>query len=190
MVGFKRNQEKLNFLKMRILTLLFLALSVSLFAQTNKSSVHTITRKHHIGTDSTSVPADKVQFYAAVGVSIGNSGSSNDSASFMASFKGCSYPSIEFGITKKNLSLGAVFGKSDFTSDKTYFWESKCSAGTPIGPFTGSLLFGIGNYFSTNQIFIEYGTCISLPINAYCFNLQISNWDAKDYISLGISRTF
>jgi hypothetical protein len=129
-----------------------------------------------------------LDFYAAAGVSISNSKYS--------SFDLNSYPSVEFGLMKNNFSLGLSAGRSDFhqyykEDISNYWYELKTAVSFPIGNLNGYGLLGLGNYMSTDRIFIEYGLGFSYlftdHIGAYG---QVSNWDGTWYITPGLSYTF
>lgn len=129
----------------------------------------------------------KYNFYVAAGLSITNS--------FDTTFSYSSYPSIEAGFMKNNFSLGLVFGRSNlsgFNNDITsnYWYELKTAISFPIEKFNAYGLLGVGNYFSTNRVFIEYGLGFSYSLNNFSIFSQVSNWDGTWYITPGISYTF
>jgi hypothetical protein len=80
-----------------------------------------------------------------------------------------SYPSIEFGITRSNLSYGLVLGRGNLiglaqSGDvlSNYFYEVKVSPSFPIGIVNANIILGVGSYFITsNAMFIEYGIGVS-----------------------------
>jgi len=142
------------------------------------------------GTASAQDDSKGVDFYAAAGLSIGNSGNST--------FAATSYPSIEFGMMKGNWALGLVAGRgsNDFsTADNisNYWWSLKNAAYFPIGKsdLDAYMLFSVGNYMNTSQWFIEYGGGFSyMPTDHLGLFIQASNWDRFWYITPGISYTF
>ena len=131
-----------------------------------------------------------VDFYAATGLSIGNSGSST--------FASTSYPSVEFGFMKGNWALGLVAGRgsNDFsTADdiSNYWWSIKNAAYFPVGDsdMDAFVLFAVGNYASTKTVFIEYGAGFSyMPTDHLGLFIQASNWDGFWYITPGLSYSF
>lgn len=105
------------------------------------------------------------------------------------------YPSIEFGLSKENISLGLALGRNNFRfSDRDeigrYYWEVKATASEQFGGVKGFILFGLGNYFTTGHVFIEYGSGILKSIKNTDFFIQVSNFDGVDYISLGVTFNF
>lgn len=109
-----------------------------------------------------------------------------------------SYPSIESGITVKNVSFGAVFGRSslDFSTKDlvgNYFWELKTAISTPTEFFNGYGVYGLlgyGGYFDGSRFFIEYGAGMSYGPNKIGYFAQWSNWDNYNYVSIGLSYSF
>jgi hypothetical protein len=129
----------------------------------------------------------KIGYYASLGLSVSNSGSSN--------FESTSYPSMEFGITKNNFGTGLAFGRSNlsgFSSDvaSNYWYEIKTSLSVPIQKFTGYGLLGIGNYITTRTIFVEYGIGFSYAVGSISIFTQASNWDGLWYVTPGFSYNF
>ena len=131
-----------------------------------------------------------VDVYAATGLSVGNTTGST--------FNMTSYPSAELGIMKGDFALALVGGRSnlDFGGSNTadnYWMSIKGAVYFPIADsgLDGYGLLAVGNYLSTDQIFIEYGAGMS-----YCFDSgfglfgQASNWDGFWYITPGISYSF
>jgi hypothetical protein len=169
-------------MKNLILTLvLFVAMSATSFGQIQPGTTTDFDNSELKGADSV-----KVCYYLSAGISISNTGSST--------FGKTSYPSIEFGGMYDNFGLGLVAGRGnlDFHGDaiQNYWYEVKTSFNQPIGPVNVYGLFGIGNYISTKQLFIEYGVGMSISIKKYGIFVQSSNWDGIDYISTGLTYNF
>lgn len=133
--------------------------------------------------------SSRLGVYGALGLSIGNSQGSD--------FEHTSYPSVEAGISKDNVTLGLAVGRSnlaDFGKEfkdtdnlSNYWYEAKTTVSQPIGVTNGYLVFGLGNYINTSQIFIEYGVGISYMPNKIGYFVQASNWDGVWYNSVGLS---
>ena len=129
----------------------------------------------------------KVGYYGALSLSVGNSSGSD--------FKHTSYPSVEAGITKDNMTLGLAVGRSnladfgkEFTDNLSSYWyEAKTTVSQPIGKTNGYLVLGLGNYVNTSQVFIEYGVGVSYMPKKVGYFVQASNWDGLWYNSLGVS---
>jgi len=124
-----------------------------------------------------------VDFYVAAGLSMTNN---ND-------FAVSSYPSVEFGLMKDNMSLALVGGRgnldglgssSDHIND--YWYELKTAASFPLGSLDGYGLLGIGNYVGTKNMFIEYGVGASYMPNKFGIYAQTSNWDGIWYVTTGV----
>ena len=128
-----------------------------------------------------------VSFYLSASLSIANTHGST--------FSQTAYPSLEFGGMYDNFGLGLVVGHNNFYDFKNdnmekYWYELKTSFTQPIGPISVYGLFGVGNYLSTNQWFIEYGIGMSATFNKVSIFIQSSNWDGIDYISPGLTYNF
>lgn len=164
-----------------LILVLFVAMSATLFGQIKPGTTTDFDNSEVKGSDSA-----KVCYYVSVGVSITNTKSST--------FAKTAYPSIEFGGMYDNFGLGLVAGRGnfDFKGDaiQNYWYELKTSFNQPIGPVNVYGLFGVGNYISTNQIFIEYGVGMSVNIKKYGIFVQSSNWDGIDYVSTGLTYNF
>lgn len=122
--------------------------------------------------------------YGSVGVSIGNSNEDT--------FQNTSYPSVEVGVTKENLSLGLAFGKSSFDfknkSLNSYWYEIKFVPSTPMGSVDIYGIFGVGNYLDTNRYFIEYGGGVTGKLtNHLNYFVQASSWDGFWYVTPGVT---
>jgi hypothetical protein len=133
---------------------------------------------------------NEAEFYAAAGLSIGNSGGSD--------FASTSYPSIEFGMMKGQWAIGLVGGRSsnDYSHAdvaSNYWWSIKNAVYFPVPNSDIDLyaLFAVGNYVSTKTVFIEYGGGFSyMPTDHLGVFIQASNWDNYWYITPGISYSF
>lgn len=149
-----------------------------------------ITMFAFIGTSNAQDESLGLDWYAATGLSIGNSGDNT--------FASTSYPSVEFGFMRGNWALGLVAGRgsNDFSSSDeigNYWWSIKNAAYFPIGDsdMDAYALFAVGNYMSTSAIFIEYGAGFSyMPTDHLGLFIQASNWDGLFYVTPGFSYTF
>jgi len=152
--------------------LLFAAIAFSLSATAQEAT------EEKPGTD----------FYMATGLSVGNSGGST--------FGATSYPSVEVGLMRGDWALGLVAGRShnDYSvADVTenYWMEVKTAAYFPIGDnLDGYGLLGIGNYMSTETVFIEYGAGFSYSFGKLGTFVQASNWDGFWYVTPGLCYSF
>ncbi len=132
----------------------------------------------------------KTNFYAAVGISVGHT-DSNDAS--IDNFNKASYPSLEIGLMRKNVSLGAVFGYENMlvSSSTRGFYELKTSVSHPIGDCSGYVLFGVGAYFeNTFSNFIEYGAGFSYAPKKVGYFVQYSSWARTNYVSVGFIYNF
>ena len=156
---------------MKKVTFLLLALvSLSAFAQTKSATTK----------------------YLAVGYSIGNRVDGKH-------FDEISYPSLEFGVTRNNLSLGLSVGRGQTcgiaqTGDKLsqYFYEGRV---TQAFPFTkevsGNVILGVGSYFITdNAVFVEYGFGLTKTCGKITYGLSYTNWDKVGYLTPSLSYSF
>ena len=128
-----------------------------------------------------------VDVYVATSLSMSNTGDTT--------FTYSSYPSIEIGIMKNNFSINFVVGRGDFEgfdndAIENYWYEVNTTLAFPIEKFHGYGLLGIGNYMSTERIFIEYGIGFSRTFNKVGVFSQVSNWDGYWYLTPGLSYTF
>lgn len=146
------------------------------FAQTKKSNA--MKQSDSIHTETPYVP------YISVGLSFTNGDD----------FKKDSYPSVEIGITKGNISFGLALGRGNlyFEQDNisNYFYEPKVTGSLPIGKLYGTLVFGIGGYIDTPHTFIEYGSGLGYTDGNISYSITYSNWDKVDYITPCITYTF
>jgi hypothetical protein len=90
------------------------------------------------------------------------------SVSSNSDFKAGSYAAVEAGVQRKNIALGAIFGRGNLkglgrSTDniKDYYYEVKATGYFPLGALTGSVILGWGGYINTVHTFIEYGVGIS-----------------------------
>jgi hypothetical protein len=149
--------------------------------------------------DSTQVvKTSKLTKYVSVGLSISN-GNTYDTNDNKYTFSEGSYPSIEFGVTRENVSAGLVIGRGNLyrLGEKTdklgnYYGELKLSPSFPLGAINATLIFGVGSYFNEikGSTFIEYGTGISYSKGNYSYGVSYSNWDGLDYITPSLSYSF
>lgn len=149
--------------------------------------VFLITASSFAQSDSTKT---KTNFYASAGISIGHVDQNDESIN---SFNKASYPSLEIGLTRKNLSLGAVFGFENVlvSSSSRKFYELKTAISYPVGNYSGYALFGVGSYFENSfSNFIEYGAGFSYAPSKLGYFVQYSNWARANYISVGVSYNF
>lgn len=154
----------------KILTIAFICLTSALVAN----------------CDSTNKKCN-LQPYASIGVSVTNS---ND-------FKYSSYPSIELGVMRKNMSYGLVIGRGSLLGIckpndmiENYYFEAKTGAYFPIGEVTGSLIFGYGEFFNTRNNFIEYGVGASITQGKMGYGITYSNWNGVNYLTPAITINF
>ena len=130
---------------------------------------------------------DSLDIYVSSGLSVTNTGG--------LSFEETSYASTELGFSANELSFALVTGRSnnDFAIKETmnnYWWELKTAITFPMKSVDLYGLLGMGNYFSTNRVFIEYGTGFSYSWDQLSCFAQISNWDSVWYITPGFSFVF
>lgn len=138
-------------------------------------------------TDSTKT---KTTAYAAIGLSIGHTDPSDVN---IDNFNKSSYPSVEIGLMRKNVSLGAVIGSENIFASSTTrgFYELKTAVYHPIGVCSGYLLFGVGAYMESSfNNFIEYGVGISYAPKKFGYFVQYSNWARTNYVSVGLCYNF
>lgn len=133
---------------------------------------------------------NKVSYFVSGGISIGHVDPSDESIN---NFNKASFPSIEFGITRKN-SYSAVFGVENVfaTSMTRGFYELKTSVSYPLTESSSIYgLFGTGAYFERafNQ-FIEYGAGYAYTPGKLGYFSQYSNWARTNYVSVGMSYSF
>jgi len=124
--------------------------------------------------------------YVCVGLSITNTQG--------ASFDTTSYPSLEFGVCKDNVSLGLAVGRGNLrglgkSTDviSNYYGELRLVPSFDLGMVNGSVILGVGSYYAHNTTFVEYGVGLSKTYGDLTFGVSYSNWDGGDYITPSIS---
>jgi len=129
----------------------------------------------------------RLNTYTSIGVSLTNSDD----------FKSTTYPSVEFGVTHENLSLGLIIGRGSFSglggsydNIQNYYYETKATASYPIQRLNLNLVLGYGGYINKSHMFIEYGVGFSLSQGKMNYGLTYSNWDAVNYITPCITFNF
>lgn len=138
-------------------------------------------------TDSTK---SKTSYYASIGMSIGHVDPSDAN---IDNFNKASFPSLEIGFMRQNISLGAVVGTENvFASSTTRgFYELKTAVYQHIGSCSGYLLFGVGAYMENSfNNFIEYGAGVSYCPKKFGYFVQYSNWARTNYVSVGLTYNF
>jgi hypothetical protein len=111
-----------------------------------------------------------------------------------------SYPTLEFGYTRNDVSYSMVFGCFDFSSlssPNAYFIEYKIVPSTTIGKATFGFIIGAGSYLGnpdgrdSKPFFGEIGAVVSYNVYKK-FNLGVSysNWDTVNYITPSLTYNF
>ena len=140
-------------------------------------------------TDSTK--KNKLIYYASLGISISNV---NPNDANNNNFNKAAFPSLEIGVSKRNISLGAVVGYENLWATRTTrgFYELKTACSHKIiGDCNGYILFGVGAYFENSfHNFVEYGFGFTYSPNKFGYFVQYSNWAASNYVSVGLSYSF
>jgi len=155
----------------KIITLVLVTLSFSVFSQTDSLKT-------------------KTSFYTAVGLSIGHVDVNDENSN---NFNKASYPSLELGMSRNNWSLGAIIGCENLfvSSSSRGFYELKTSISRPWGDYAGYTLFGIGAYMENGfNNFIEYGAGFSYCPKKIGYFVQYSNWARTSYVSTGLTVNF
>ena len=126
----------------------------------------------------------KVTKYVSVGLSMTNGDE----------FVSNAFNSIDFGVTKHDISMGVSLGRGNLKgmfreSDdlKNYYYEFKVSPSFPLGYISLNLLLGVGGYFKTPTSFIEYGFGFSHSYKSFSYGCSFSNWDGLNYVSPSIT---
>lgn len=111
-------------------------------------------------------------------------------------FATASYPSVELGVMRDNLTVAAVFGRNNLANFDNglgidnFWYEGKVAYSFPLGAVSGYGVFGVGAYIGNGNMFIEYGGGISKefgPVGAF---VQVSSWDGVTYLTPGLSYSF
>jgi hypothetical protein len=140
----------------------------------------------------------KTTTYVAVGLSM---------ASFDKTFAENSFPSVEVGFTRNDVSYGVAFGRASLrglgdSEDvlQNYFYELKVVPSVSLGYFNANLILGVGGYVNNGGVnlnegdnssfFIEYGFGLSKTFGNVSYGLSYSNWDGVDYITPSVSYAF
>ena len=186
----------------KILLLAILLISVVTFGQKRHAGAAASTQ-----SDSTTVSTSKYVPYVSVGLSISNGNDYGDNQNKYG-FNESSYPSVEVGVTRQNLSAGIAFGRGSLKglgnsedNIRNYYAELRVVPSFNLGVVNASLIFGVGSYLGKSTLynadgsvigkrdstFIEYGTGISYSVGNYSYGLAYSNWDGIDYITPNIS---
>lgn len=112
-------------------------------------------------------------------------------------FKQNTYPSIEVGVCKNNISFGFNTGrlnldKSPYKDENihNYYYELKASASFSLGSIKGYGIIGWGQYYDSRHSFLEYGGGFVYSIKHIDIVLQVSSWDRQMYLSPGIVYNF
>lgn len=130
--------------------------------------------------------------YLSIGYSIGNHQDGKH-------FDETSYPSIEYGVTRDNLSLGLAIGRGQTcglaqAGDKLdqYYFEGRATQSFPFTKcISGNVALGVGSYFATNDaVFVEYGFGLTRTCGSITYGLSYSNWDKVDYVTPSVSFSF
>jgi len=132
----------------------------------------------------------KVKPYASIGLSIGHVDANDKSIN---TFNKASYPSIEVGVTGRNISLGAIVGYENLlaTSDTRLFYELKTAISKSLGKASVYALFGVGAYGEAGfHNFIEYGGGFCYMPKSFGYFVQYSNWARSNYVSVGVTKIF
>lgn len=181
----------------KIILLAILLVSVMTFGQKRLVGT-TASTQTETTVDTTATSKVKWSKYIAIGLSISNGNDYGDNTN-VTTFDMASYPSIEFGFSRENISLGVVIGRGSLrglgtNKDKftNYYWEVKAVPSFPLGVVNANLIFGSGSYFNNDKgnTFIEYGTGISYTNGNYTYGISYSNWDGVDYITPSLSYSF
>lgn len=127
-----------------------------------------------------------LSIYGSIGISVGNI---NPNDPMLNSPEKVSYPSLEIGITKQSVNVGAIVGLTDFRlNTPILYYELKASLSIPVKECYIYPLFGVGAYAEKKFVhFIEYGGGFSYMPKKIGYYVQYSNWANSNYISLGIT---
>ncbi|MEC8425441.1 MAG: hypothetical protein VX000_16765 [Myxococcota bacterium] len=134
----------------------------------------------------TEADAPRTSAYVAAGLSLSNTGSATIGAS--------SFLSTEFGACRDAGCLALVTGRTDndysgpFQLDD-HWLEARASLQAPLGDFSGYGLLGVGNYLSTDRLFIEYGAGMRHTWDDLSVFAHASNRDGVWYLTPGLMLT-
>ena len=120
---------------------------------------------------------EEVSYYAALSVS--NTNTVDDPLATM-------YPSVEFGITKYNVTFAVLAGPNSFKDNRGWAEVKGCYA-FPLGNVDGFLVGGTGTYLNQKGMFIEYGVGVSYMPKRWGIFSQISSWDGTVFFTNGVS---
>lgn len=135
---------------------------------------------------TTELKESKVTPYIAAGLSMTNS----------TDFNAATYPSMEIGIMRENVSIAGVFGRNNLAEVTpehidNYWYEGKVAYSFPLGFVSGYGVFGVGTYIGTSgSLFIEYGGGIVKEFGSFGTFIQVSSWDGVTYLTPGFSISF
>lgn len=137
----------------KILVLAILFISLTTFGQKRQVGAVASTQ-----TDTTTVSKPKYVPYVSVGLSISNGNSYETNEGTEAPFNETAYPSLEFGVTRDNLSVGLAVGRGTLrglgASDdniRNYYGELRVIPSFKLGVVSANLIFGVGTYFDDNK---------------------------------------
>ena len=116
-------------------------------------------------------------------------------------FSAGSFPTVEAGVTGKNVSEGLSVGRANLLGigEKkeiigSYFFEERTVVSRNFTPDNKQLsyfiMFGAGSYGDFKHIFIEYGGGFSYSIGKFSYFVQATNWDNTNYITPGLFYVF
>lgn len=117
--------------------------------------------------------------YVSTGLSVTNS---ND-------FRNSSFYSVEGGYSVNNFSYGLVLGTNDLNFQK-FWYEGKVAYTLPIQNVNPYALLGVGSYFDSYQMFLEYGFGVAKSYGQWSPYVQFSNWNTANYITAGLTYNF
>jgi hypothetical protein len=110
---------------------------------------------------------------------------------------GTSFPSVEVGFTRNDVSYGVAFGRASLkglgnSEDvlQNYFYELKVVPSLPLGPVNANLILGMGGYIDSQDFFVEYGFGLSKSFGNVSIGLSYTNWDRQDYVTPSVSFSF
>lgn len=174
----------------KFLTVICVLIATVSFAQKSKGKVlaTAVSSKTSDTTEYVRVKPPVIYTpYVSVGLSMSN----------MDNFRNGSYFSLETGVCRDNVALGVVIGRGNITgmfkngdAISNYYYEPKATVTFPLGKLTGTAIFGIGGYFGSSHMLIEYGSGVYYQIGKVAYGMLYSNWDGVDYITPNITYNF